>query len=161
MSRADSLRRYYAWTVDGSQPLILVRDNQVNNLLKQINHRLRTGLTITDWLVREGFAIRLPYIPHLYPRYLGRSSSREQFDKMTLSPPKPMEGPQPDKDELKRFRERMEDAIAASKAKKKAAAANRAAKQAAQNTAMVKHLKRAQRYLGLGVILANTSKFYL
>jgi hypothetical protein len=120
----------------------------VQDLLGQINRRLRTGLKITDQQREDGLVVRFPYHPRMYPRYLGRSDSREAFDAMVI--PKPSkEGSEPAGDRLQLFLELMEDSFEIAKAKKKGSNEKRRAVQIAQHRDMSKQLKRAQRYLGL------------
>jgi hypothetical protein len=150
------LCRYYVWDADPVEPLILVRENQVQSLLKEINKYLKLALKITDAQREEGLVCRFPDHPACLPRYLGRSSSREQYDSMASNTPDSSfraagerpHGPQ-DSGTLEQFKQMMEDLWEIQKNKNKAKKAVKQQERLGRQTSMVDQLKRAQRYLGL------------
>ncbi|KAF1917951.1 hypothetical protein BDU57DRAFT_494404 [Ampelomyces quisqualis] len=147
---------YYVWDADPVEPLILVRENQVQNLLKEINNHLKLSLRITDAQREEGLVCRFPDHPACLPRYLGRSSSREQYNSMATNTPNRSfraagerpHGP-PDSGTLEQFKKMMEDLWDVQKNKNKARKAAKQQERLGRQASMVDQLKRAQRYLGL------------
>lgn len=155
-SAADLPCRYYIWDVETVNPLILVRESQFQDLLKEINKHLKLGLRITDSQRQEGLVCRFPNHPACLPRYLGRSSSRDQYDSMVQNTPdrdfraadeKP-HGP-PDSGTLEDFKQMMQDLWDVQKAKSKDKKARQQQDRLARQSSMVDQLKRAQRFLGL------------
>jgi hypothetical protein len=150
------LNSYYIWDTEPIQPLILVRENQVQDLIKEINDHLKLGLRITDSQREEGLVCRFPDHPACLPRYLGRSHSREQYDSMARNAPKRnfraakerSHGP-PDSGTLEQFKQMMEDMWQVQKNKSKAKKEKQQLERLDRHKSMVNQLKRAQRYLGL------------
>ncbi|OCK75742.1 hypothetical protein K432DRAFT_408757 [Lepidopterella palustris CBS 459.81] len=148
---------YYVWSYDGSQHLILISEEQLQTLLNEINREFPgVGLKITPYDREQGLAIKFPNHPRLTPRYLGRSSSKVQYDKMASNAPgysfkipTELHAPPPDERTLEAFKQMMEDAMELNKAKNKAKCAKRKEQRILQQQNMGKQLKRAQRYLGL------------
>jgi hypothetical protein len=147
---------YYIWDVEPLNPLILVREEQFQTLLQEINNHLKLGLKITNAQCEEGLVARFPDHPALLPRYLGRSCSREQFNDMVQKTPDssfraPGESSQdkPDSGSLEHFKQMMEELWDAQKNKNKAKKAKQQQERMGRQVAMVDQLKRAQRYLGL------------
>ncbi|KAF2502691.1 hypothetical protein BU16DRAFT_533021 [Lophium mytilinum] len=148
---------YYVWPTDGSKPLILTTEDQVQALLDHINRLFpRIGAKITDADREQGLAARFPNHPRLTPRYLGRISSKAEFDKMSAAPPghrhrAPGEGhaPPPDERTLEAFKEMIEDMVELSRGKNKAKREKQKKTRQMSQQNMAKQLKRAQRYLGL------------
>ncbi|KAF2816727.1 uncharacterized protein BDZ99DRAFT_564583, partial [Mytilinidion resinicola] len=148
---------YYVWPVDGSKPLVLVTEDQVQALLNHINRLFpRIGAKITDSDREQGLAARFPDHPRLTPRYLGRISSKAEFDKMAAAPPghkhrAPGEGhaPPPDERTLEAFKEMIEEMVELSRGKNKAKREKQKKTRQMSQQNMAKQLKRAQRYLGL------------
>lgn len=144
--------------------LILVRENQFQDLLKEINKHLKLGLSITDSQREEGLVVRFPDHPACLPRYLGRSHSREQYDNMASNAPdssfrasgeRPHEPP--DSGTLEQFKQMMEDLWDAQKNKNKAKKAKQQIERIGRQTSMVDQMKRAQRYLGLRASESNST----
>ncbi|EFQ87279.1 hypothetical protein PTT_17296 [Pyrenophora teres f. teres 0-1] len=147
---------YYVWDLEVTKPLILVRENQVQALLAEINKHLKLGLLITDQQREEGLVLRFPDHPRCLPRYLGRSYSREDVDTMARNAPSENHraageaSHPPLKDgTVEEFRQMMEKAAEAQKAKSKASKVKKQQDRLVKNKTMVDQFKRAQRYLGL------------
>ncbi|CAO2648654.1 Nn.00g079210.m01.CDS01 [Neocucurbitaria sp. VM-36] len=147
---------YYVWDVEPTEPVILVRESQVQTLLTEVNDHLKLGLRITDQQREEGLVACFPDHPRCLPRYLGRSRSREEYDKMVNNTPSdsfraagepahpPLEG-----GSLEEFKKMMEELRDIQKAKSKAAKAKRQQERLTKQKSMTDQFKRAQRYLGL------------
>jgi hypothetical protein len=148
--------RYYIWDIEPLNPLILVRESQFQDLLREINHHLKLKLSITDSQREEGLVGRFPDHPECLPRYLGRSHSREQYNNMVKNAPDSTFhaagecpcGP-PDSGTLEQFKEMMEELWDAQKNKNKAKKAKQQLERMGRQVSMVDQMKRAQRYLGL------------
>jgi hypothetical protein len=52
--------RYYIWDVEPTNVLVLVRETQFQDLLKEINNHLKLGLKITDSQREEDLVVRFP-----------------------------------------------------------------------------------------------------
>jgi hypothetical protein len=148
--------RYYIWDVEPTNVLVLVRETQFQDLLKEINNHLKLRLKITDSQREEGLVVRFPDHPACLPRYLGRSHSREQYDNMASNAPDSAfraagQRPHapPDSGTLEQFKQTMEDLWDAQKNKTKAKKAAKQTERSGRQASMVNQLKRAQRYLGL------------
>lgn len=154
--------RYYIWDVEPVKPLILVRESQLQELLKEINIHLKLGLRITDAQREEGLVARFPDHPQFLPRYLGRSHSREEHDEMVNATPsstfraagEPTRGP-PDSGTLAEFKQLMEELWDCQKAKAKANKEKKQQHRLETQKTMGDKFKRAQRYLGLRGNLAT------
>lgn len=128
----------------------------MQDLLQDINKHLKLGLRIAVSQREEGFVCRFPDHPACLPRYLGRSSSRDQYDSMVQTTPdrdfraagERAHGPL-DSGTLEEFKQMMEDLWDIQKNKNKAKKAKQQQDRLARQMAMVDQLKRAQRYLGL------------
>ena len=163
-SQKLTVYRYYIWPADGSSPLILIREDQLQTLLTDINTEFQDlRLKITTYNRTEGLVIKFPSHPRLTPRYLGRSSSKAEFDDMSANAPghtftAPGEGhaPPPDQRTLEAFKKMMDDAAELNKAKSKAMKAKKKEERALKQKNMGQQLKRAQRYLGLHPKLENS-----
>lgn len=155
---------YYIWPTDDSKPLILIREDQLQTLLTDINTEFQDlGLKITAYNRAEGLVIKFPNHPRLTPRYLGRSSSKAEFDNMSANAPghtftAPGEGhaPPPDQRTLEAFKQMMDDVAELNKAKSKAIKAKKKEERVLKQKNMGQQLKRAQRYLGLHPKLENS-----
>ncbi|KAF2031668.1 hypothetical protein EK21DRAFT_99605 [Setomelanomma holmii] len=147
---------YYVWDVEPVKPLIIVRESQFQALLTEINNHLKLNLAITNWQREESLVTRFPDHPDCRPRYLGRSSSRQQFDDMTYNTPtkgvcaagESACGP-PDSGTLEQFKELMEELWDVQRAKTKANKEKKQQERLGRQKTMQDQLKRAQRYLGL------------
>ncbi|KAH7411613.1 hypothetical protein DE146DRAFT_602960 [Phaeosphaeria sp. MPI-PUGE-AT-0046c] len=147
---------YYVWDIESVTPLILVRESQSQDLLKEINKHLKLRLKITDSQREEGLVCHFPDHPACLPRYLGRSNSRDQYDNMVQNTPdrgfraadETPHGPL-DSGTLDDFKQMMEDLWDVQKHKNKAKKAKQQQDRLGRQMAMVHQLKRAQRYLGL------------
>jgi hypothetical protein len=155
---------YYIWDTEPLDPLILVREEQFHALLQEINKHLKLSLKITNSQREEGLIARFPDHPELLPRYLGRASSREQFNDMVQNTPdssfraagEPSRG-KPDSGSLEHFKQMMEELRDAQKNKNKAKKAKQQQERMGRQVAMVDQLKRAQRYLGLRATVDQTT----
>jgi hypothetical protein len=136
--------------------LVLVRESQVDSLLKEINSHLKLGLKVTASQRQEGFVSRFPDHPDYRPRYFGRSSSRDDYDNMLRNAPdssfrpagEPAHGA-PDSGTLKQFKQIMEELWDVQKKKDNASKAKRQQDRMCKQMSMVDQFKRSQRYLGL------------
>ncbi|KAJ4370007.1 hypothetical protein N0V83_005771 [Neocucurbitaria cava] len=159
-----TLTRYYVWGIEPVERVILVRESQVQTLLEEINNHLHLGLWITDHQREEGLVARFPDHPRCLPRYLGRSRSREEYDKMTNNIPSdsyraagepahaPLNG-----GTLEEFKQLMEDLNDAQKAKSKAKKEEKRLDRLMKQKTMTDQFKRAQRYLGLRPSVSNAT----
>lgn len=150
------LDRYYIWDIEESKPLILVLEDQVYNLLKEINSYLKLELTITDAHREEGLLIRFPDHPRFRPRYLGRSHSKDQYNSMVDQTPGVAVHPSGDQalpsldiTQIEDFRVLIEEAWEATKNRSKASKEKKRVQRMKKLKALTDQLKRAQRYLGL------------
>lgn len=148
--------RYYVWDIEPVKPLVLVHEDQVHQLLKEINSALGLGLKITDEQREEGFISRFPDHPRCRPRYLGRSNTREQFEDMvSQAPPGNFQAageeatPSMDGRTLEMFKQMMEDAWELQKNKSKTQKEKRKQERITKQKTMTQMFKRTQRYLGL------------
>ncbi|KAH7117680.1 hypothetical protein B0J11DRAFT_536476 [Dendryphion nanum] len=149
---------YYVWDIDTAKtkPLILVPEHQFESLLHEINSVFKFNLIITPQQREEGLVGRFPDHPRCVPRYLGRSSTREDFYSMADSVPSTSfraddEGDPPALEgrTLADFKKLMEEMWDAQQKKNKAGREKRQQLQVAKKQALVQAFKRAQRYLGL------------
>ena len=106
---------------DDSRPLILVLENQVDQLLKEINSKLNLKLKITNRQREDGMIGSFPDHPRCLPRYLGRSTTREEHDDMAANVPSMSTVPLPEGRTLEDFKKQMEEMWDIQKKKKKAA----------------------------------------
>lgn len=148
--------RYYLWDIDESKPLIVVSQNQVERLLTEINSRFNLKLTITDSQREEGFVNRFPYHPRCRPRYLGRSQTKEEYERMTSDVPGvlartlgELDPPSLDARLIEDFKVMIADAWQMTKNKSKASKEKKRVDRMQKLKLMTDELKRAQRYLGL------------
>ncbi|KAF2731413.1 hypothetical protein EJ04DRAFT_579126 [Polyplosphaeria fusca] len=148
---------FYVWDIEPSKPLILVREQQFQALLDEINSTLKLNLKVTDQQREDGLVGRFPNHPLLLPRYLGRSTSREEHDKMVSTAPSRTFRPAgetsspgtTDRDSLEAFRKMMEDMWDVQAKKGKAQKAKKLEDRIAKQQTMNRMFKRCQRYLGL------------
>jgi hypothetical protein len=150
----DLEHSYYIW--DGDELMILVRETQVQDLLKEINIHLKLSLRITDSQREEGLVSRFPDYPQCLPRYLGRSTSRGTYDIMVSDVPseyfraagEAAHAP-PDSGTLEEFKKMIENLWDVQKNKSKAARAKKQGERIVKQKGLVDEFKRAQRHLGL------------
>ncbi|KAI6866013.1 hypothetical protein D0864_11495 [Hortaea werneckii] len=146
---------YYVWSTHypTAKAITFVPESQLQTLLDEINKAFpRANIKLTDSLREEGLSISFDALPQdLRPRWLGHSRSRDQHDSWVaaLKPPDSTSTAEMAQRDLAKFKEYMEKALEASKAKSKA-------KKKAQSQASYyrkqeagKQVLRAQRYLGL------------
>jgi hypothetical protein len=150
---------YYVWDIDDpTKPLILVRESQVQNLLREINKHLKLDLEITSQQREEALVSRFPDHPRCTPRYLGRSRSREDYDAMLGNVPNPETKYSPlDDTSLEAFKQLMEDSFEAQRAKSKALKAKKQQERLVKQKTLLDQFKRAQRYLGLRPTISQAS----
>ena len=150
----------YEWENTFSKPLILITYDQVQALIKDINNLLpylQIDIDSAKW--RDWLVLAFPEHPRLRPRYLGQSSARDDYDRLTgyvpsisyrlPGEPSDMAVGEPDDRSIEAFKALVEDAIELTKNKSKATKAKRQAERIFMNKDMQKQLKRTQRYLGL------------
>lgn len=146
---------FYVWDLDKDKgkPLILVLEHQVDQLLAEINSALRLQLQITSQQREGGLVGRFPDHPRCLPRYLGRSTSRKEFDDMATNVPaisyrRDGEGAAPPQT-LEEFKKMMADMDEIQKKKNKIARKQKMQERFIKQKSMADQFKRAQRYLGL------------
>ena len=134
----------------------------MQDLLAEINNHLKLGLGITDQQREEGLVTRFPDHPRCLPRYLGRSYSREDVDNMAHNAPGEkyraageVSHPPLKDGTAEEFKQLMEKAAEAQRAKSKAQKAKKQQDRLVKNKVMVDQFKRAQRYLGLRTIIQD------
>ncbi|GAB1743985.1 hypothetical protein NU219Hw_g1025t1 [Hortaea werneckii] len=146
---------YYVWSdhYPTAKAIPFVPESQLQKLLDEINKAFpEANIKLTDSLREEGLSISFDTLPQeLRPRWLGHSRSRDQHDSWVaaLKSPEPASAADMAQRDVAQFKEYMEKAQEASKAKGKA-------KKKAQSQASYyrkqeagKQVLRAQRYLGL------------
>ncbi|KAK7531595.1 uncharacterized protein J3D65DRAFT_680536 [Phyllosticta citribraziliensis] len=140
----------------GGKPLVLITLTQFQELIRQINSKVRNlDFQLTDYYRDCGFIIDIPH-PGLTPRYLGFSASRDEYSEMERTvPPVSYNGignlrrSPPDMPTLEAFKEMIEESLELNKAKNKANKARRK-----ENRVLAQHnwgrsFRRTQRYLGV------------
>ncbi|KAF2006223.1 hypothetical protein P154DRAFT_422772 [Amniculicola lignicola CBS 123094] len=147
---------YYVWDIDTVKPLVLVREEQFQALLKEINLRLKLNLKITDEQREESLVSRFPDHPRCHPRYLGRSHTKDEYETMSADIPDENfqakgERPAPPLDgrTLEDFKQQMEEMWELQKNKSKAQKQRKMIERLGKQRTMMDMFKRAQRYLGL------------
>ncbi|KAF2826313.1 hypothetical protein CC86DRAFT_27947 [Ophiobolus disseminans] len=146
---------YYTYDIDSNNPVILVRETQVQDLLDEINKKLNLVLRITDAQREDALVIRFPNHPACLPRYLGRSDSRDAYDSMVNNAPDSQFialgerrfGP-PDSVTLEDFRQIMADISELQKNKNKAKRETKHVDRMGRQLSMINQFKRAERCLG-------------
>lgn len=154
--------RYYLWPLDYSaKPLVLVTEEQFVRLVKEINTRFpHLHIDPKDsWYSEVGLTCDFNSFKHprFLPRFLGRCSSKDQYDRMVDQSPSAefmrKDDPTPKKapDDCSRdaFVALIENALAANKAKNRQSKEVRRVARVEKQKDMGKQLKRAQRYLGV------------
>ncbi|TID24366.1 hypothetical protein E2P81_ATG02669 [Venturia nashicola] len=153
---------YYVWPLDYSpKPLILVTEEQFICLIKEINTRFpHLHVDPKDsWYSEVGLTCDFNSFKHprFLPRFLGRCSSKDQYDNMVDHSPSaefmrkddPTPEKAPDDRSREAFRALVENALAANKAKNKQSKEVRRLARVEKQKVIGKQLKRAQRYLGV------------
>ncbi|ORY03555.1 hypothetical protein BCR34DRAFT_69548 [Clohesyomyces aquaticus] len=147
---------YYVWDIDEVKPLILVREDQFQALLTEVNLRLRLGLEITDWQREHGLVSRFPDHPRCTPRYLGRSRSRTELDYLQEIVPRasfhaPGEKMYPPLEQrtLEYFKQHIEELMELQRNNGKAQKLKKKQERILKQQTIGMQFKRAQRYLGL------------
>lgn len=159
LTRSTSADRYYIWPPAGiaDKPLILITLTQFQLLIHDINQYKRNiDFRLTDYHRDCGLIIDIPH-PAFTPRFLGYSSSREEYNDMEQrrvphqghkAPGEPVLPPA-DKPTLETFKAQIEEAILLNKAKNKALKAKKKEQRVNTQQNWGRLLKRTQRYLGL------------
>ncbi|KAE9965483.1 hypothetical protein BLS_007620 [Venturia inaequalis] len=153
---------YYVWPLDYSpKPLILVSEEQFIYLIKEINTRFpHLHVDPKDsWYSEVGLTCDFNSFKHprFLPRFLGRCSSKDQYDNMVDKSPSaefmrkddPTPKKAPDDRSREAFRALVENALVANKAKNRQSKEVRRVARVEKQKDMGKQLKRAQRYLGV------------
>ncbi|EOD46667.1 putative qde-2-interacting protein [Neofusicoccum parvum UCRNP2] len=150
---------YYVWPPAdlASKPLILISLTQFQLLINEINQYKRNiDFRLADHHRDCGLIIDIDH-PEFTPRFLGYSSSREDYNDMESrrvppighrAPGEPTT-PAADKPTLEAFKAKIEEAIILNKAKNKAAKAKRKEQRVNSQQNWGRLLKRTQRYFGL------------
>jgi len=154
--------RYYVWDTDKEKPLILVSEAQFQYFLNEVNATLKLDLKITDQQREDNLVCGFFDHPRCRPRYLGRSYSREEYNKMVENTPdpdfhapgEPIPPPLPTRT-LEDFRQLMEELWELQKGKSKAQKRKKQQERIVKQQSMTDSFKRAQRYLGLRPTLQN------
>lgn len=150
---------YYIWPPAdiADKPLILITLTQFQLLIHEINQYKRNiDFSLTDYHRDCGLIIDIPH-PAFTPRFLGYSSSRDEYNDMEQrrvphqghkAPGEPVLPPA-DKPTLETFKAQIEEAILLNKAKNKALKAKKREQRVNSQQNWGRLLKRTQRYLGL------------
>ncbi|KAF2758049.1 hypothetical protein EJ05DRAFT_531830 [Pseudovirgaria hyperparasitica] len=152
---------YYFWAPEAAKPLFFITELQAQLLINEINEKFKdTGLQVVlsaSQRRESGLIIDFyePH-PHLRPRYLGRSHTRDENQNMTINAPSATFRPRheaevspPDDNELEAFKEWYEEQAQKQKSKSKTLKAKKKEERIIIQKGCVKQLKRTQRYLGL------------
>ncbi len=152
------LQRFYVWPPASvaDKPIVFVPESQFRRLHQEIQDKLpECEHEIPETLVEHGFVVQFPDHPALRPRFLGRSSTRDEYNEMQNKIPHKSKdtlsvdvGP-PDDRSLAAFKRTIEAAIEATKAKSKHAKAKKKEDRVQRQQVMTRQLKRTERYLGL------------
>ena len=152
--KSNGSHRFYVWS-DESEPsklVIFVSEAQATSLIGELDRWCRTGrIIVPDSTLHPGFICTFPDHPYLRPHWLGRSSSRSQFNDLEAQAPlfsMPADQPLPDRS-LQAFRQSMDEAMEVSKNRKRVANAAKKQERMLKQQDMNRQVKRAQRYLGL------------
>jgi hypothetical protein len=130
----------------------------VQDLLREINKLLELDLHVTSQQREDALVSRFPDHPRCTPRYLGRSRSREDYDKMLENVPDPKtDYPPLDDLSLEAFKQLMEDSFEAQRAKNKASKAKKQQERLVKQKTLMDQFRRAQRYLGLRPTISRAS----
>ncbi|KAF2416198.1 hypothetical protein EJ08DRAFT_566986, partial [Tothia fuscella] len=152
---------YYVWHPDGGdRPLVLIPESQFAHLLRDISASFRhLFFNPREAYYRDiGLVIKaFPSHPDFRPRFLGTSSSKQDYDDMVQNTPvanyRPTGEAVPSKPadhrDKKLFRQMIEEAQDLNKAQSKAVKAKKQEERVVRQQNIGKQLKRAQRYLGL------------
>jgi hypothetical protein len=142
------------------KPIIFVREEQFSQLLMEVGVKFpNLHIDPKDSYFRQiKLVTSFPDHPRFLPRYLGRSKSRDDHDKMVLRAPaqRPFafsrDEPEPERaptdEQVADFNDICETAIDLNRAKSKSKDKTREQKIAIQ-ASLTKQLRRAQRYCGL------------
>jgi hypothetical protein len=139
------------------KPIFFISTHQVEQLVTEINEKVPTLDICLDTLDSKGLVFDFPDHPTLRPRYLGCSTSKEQFEDMQHTmPPKSnqesligLDFGQPDHRTLAAFKRSIEAAMEANKNKSNNSKAKKKEERIQKQQVMTKLLKRAERYFGL------------
>ena len=152
---------FYVYHLNSDQLVALVPEFQFQALLDQINKAFpNLNLKITGWQRENGLVTKFPPFHNTTPRYLGHSSSREEYQNLLDGAPdasfRPLGEqammPNADDDTLEAFKILVEECIALNKNKR----TTRASKEKRQLDLVMKHknmaeqVKRVQSFIGLG-----------
>lgn len=152
-----------------SKPLILVPERQALVLLDEINSAFPyMNCEITDYQRQCGLVMYFPNHPRCTPRSLGRSNSKDEYEKLLDStPPEDFTAlgekgvPPPDKRTLAEFKRLCEAGHELNKQKKAKAKAKQREDRQYKHKSMADQLKRAQQYMGLRPPQGLTGKYSL
>jgi hypothetical protein len=157
-----TLLSFYVWPLDVvDKPIVFVREEQFVQLLKEVGTKFRS-LHIDPKepyfryikLVVDDF----PNHPRLLPRYLGRSTSKDDYDALLFHAPQrspfsfhgePNPARAPTAEQIADFNGICEIALDLNRAKPKGGKNKRQEQRVVIQSNLTKQLKRAQRYLGL------------
>jgi hypothetical protein len=143
---------------DGDKPLVLIPEDQFKELLQEMAPHFPGvhNMTRHQYFRDKELIIDFPDHPRLYPRFLGASRSKADFDyHVGLIPdvgfraPNEKARPQPEQGDRELFTQIFDDALDMNKSKGKTSKARRMEMQSVRRNMMGSQLKKAQRYLGL------------
>ncbi|KAE8451292.1 hypothetical protein EG329_004457 [Mollisiaceae sp. DMI_Dod_QoI] len=83
----DLFYLYADQTGQNAQPAVLIPSKQFERLLEAVNSKLKTRLTIPKGSAGDGFYIGFMDDGNPQPRYLGRCTSKEEFDNLKFRIP--------------------------------------------------------------------------
>jgi hypothetical protein len=141
-------------STDYSGVRTFVIEEQLQDLLDDINSKLKLNLAVTDQIRAGGLIIDFDDIPEiLRPRWLGHCSSREQYldwtTRLESEPLMALNSNIVGKEALEAFKAKMDEAAEASKNKSKVNKSRKHGEVVLQRQDMVRRNLRAQRYLAL------------
>ncbi|KAB2571678.1 putative RNA-binding protein RbpB [Lasiodiplodia theobromae] len=150
---------YYVWPPAdlASKPLVLITLTQFQLLVHEINqYKRHIDFQLTDHHRDCGLILDIPHRAFT-PRYLGFSSSRDEYNDMEQNrvPPPSYKAPgepvlpSADKPTIEAYKAMIEETLQLNKAKSKAAKAKRKEQRITHQQNWGRLLKRTQRYLGL------------
>ncbi|KAF2101219.1 hypothetical protein NA57DRAFT_18202, partial [Rhizodiscina lignyota] len=149
---------FYVYHPESDQLVALIPDYQFQDLLDEINKAFpKLGLYITGWQREHGLVTRFPPYRDTRPRYLGRSTSKDEYTNLTDNAPdasfRPAgEKPTPiaDADTMEAFQDMVEACTELNKNKGKGSKEKKEMDRMMESKSSAEQVKRAQAHVGLG-----------
>ncbi|KAK3114256.1 hypothetical protein LTR53_007614 [Teratosphaeriaceae sp. CCFEE 6253] len=146
---------YYIWSedYDTGKPTTFIPEHQLHALISEINEAFPTAnISITERQCEEGLILDFDEFPDsLRPRWLGRSTSRDQYTAMadSVQHPSAPSGEKEGSRSLQAFKDMIDAAVELGKTKSKSKKKANQQGTILRRQEMNKQVLRAQRYLGL------------